>query len=143
MLRRVWDEIGQDNMSIIAAGCAFYALLALFPAITALVSIYGLVADPATIEQQIALRRRACRRRPSSIVTARPIVAARARQAGLECGAGAPARALRRHLRRQDALQALNIAYEERGDRGFLRLNLIALAFTAGGGHRRCHRDRA
>ena len=53
VLRRVWSEIGKDNMSIIAAGCAFYALLALFPAITALVAIYGIVADPATIEQQI------------------------------------------------------------------------------------------
>lgn len=53
VLRRVWDEIGKDNMSIIAAGCAFYALLALFPAITALVAIYGIVADPSTIEQQI------------------------------------------------------------------------------------------
>ena len=53
VLQRVWGEVGKDNMSIIAAGCAFYALLALFPAITALVAIYGLVADPATIEQQI------------------------------------------------------------------------------------------
>ena len=53
VLKRVWDEVGKDNMSIIAAGCGFYALLSLFPAITALVAIYGLVADPATIEQQI------------------------------------------------------------------------------------------
>ena len=51
---RVKDEISKDNMSIIAAGCGFYALLALFPAISALVSIYGLVADPAQIEQQMA-----------------------------------------------------------------------------------------
>ena len=41
VLQRVWGEVGKDNMSIIAAGCAFYALLALFPAITALVAIYG------------------------------------------------------------------------------------------------------
>ena len=53
VLKRVWDEVGRDNMSIIAAGCGFYALLALFPAITALVAIYGIVADPGTIEQQV------------------------------------------------------------------------------------------
>jgi membrane protein len=54
VLLRVKDEIGKDNMSIIAAGCGFYALLALFPGISALVAIYGLVADPAQIEQQLA-----------------------------------------------------------------------------------------
>ena len=53
VLRRVWDRVGKDNMSIVAAGCAFYAMLALFPAITALVSIYGLVADPQQVEQQV------------------------------------------------------------------------------------------
>ena len=47
VLLRVWDQLGKDNMSIVAAGCAFYAMLALFPAVTALVSIYGLIADPA------------------------------------------------------------------------------------------------
>ena len=61
---RVWDEVGKDNMSIIAAGCGFYALLALFPAITALVAIYGLVADPATIEQQIGRLGAVVPRRP-------------------------------------------------------------------------------
>ena len=57
VLKRVWDQVGRDNMSIVAAGCAFYAMLALFPAVTALVSIYGLVADPAQVGQQVeALR---------------------------------------------------------------------------------------
>ena len=47
ILYRVWDEIGNDRVGTIAAGTTFFVLLALFPAIAALVSIYGLVADPA------------------------------------------------------------------------------------------------
>ncbi len=38
---RVKDEVSSDNISIIAAGIAFYGLLAIFPGIAALVSIYG------------------------------------------------------------------------------------------------------
>ena len=40
-------------MPLLSAGVAFYALLALFPAIIAAVSIYGLVADPDTVRGQI------------------------------------------------------------------------------------------
>ena len=48
------EQIGTDNISMIAAGVAFYGLLAIFPAITALVSIWGLIADPAQVQQQFA-----------------------------------------------------------------------------------------
>ena len=54
VLWRVKDEIAKDNLSIVAAGVAFYALFAIFPAITALVTLYGLVTDPAEVEQQLA-----------------------------------------------------------------------------------------
>ena len=46
-----------DYMSLNAAGCAFYATLALFPAITMLISIYGMVFDPVTVEPQLAYLR--------------------------------------------------------------------------------------
>ncbi len=43
-----------DKVSIVAAGCAFYATLALFPAISMMVFIYGLVFDPVTVEPQLS-----------------------------------------------------------------------------------------
>ncbi|TDR93244.1 YihY/virulence factor BrkB family protein [Enterovirga rhinocerotis] len=46
---RVFDSISRDRILAVAAGVAFYGLLALFPAIGAFVALYGLVADPATI----------------------------------------------------------------------------------------------
>jgi membrane protein len=50
---RVKDEIRTDNLTLLAAGVAFYAMLGLFPAIIALITIYGLVADPNTIERHV------------------------------------------------------------------------------------------
>ncbi len=52
--KRTWAEIGSDRVLAVAAGVTFYALLALFPAITALVSLYGLVADPQTMIGHLA-----------------------------------------------------------------------------------------
>jgi membrane protein len=50
ILWRVKDEQSKDNLSIVAGGVAFYAILALFPALAAAVSIYGLMADPADVQ---------------------------------------------------------------------------------------------
>jgi membrane protein len=55
VVQRVREESARDNLSVAAAGCAFYALFAIFPAITAIVSIYGLTADPANIEWHFGL----------------------------------------------------------------------------------------
>ena len=48
--KRVWAHIGEHNVSIMAAGVAFYALLSIFPGLTALISLYGLIANPSDIE---------------------------------------------------------------------------------------------
>ena len=52
--KRTAKEVKADQVPLLSAGVAFYALLALFPAIIAGVSIYGLVADPTTVRDQIA-----------------------------------------------------------------------------------------
>src|SRR3546814_5529525 len=50
---RVVREIGRDRMSLVAAGVGFYSFLAFFPAIAALVLIYGLVADVGDVAGQL------------------------------------------------------------------------------------------
>jgi len=52
--KRTAKEVKADQVPLLSAGVAFYALLSLFPAMIAGVSIYGLVADPATVRDQIA-----------------------------------------------------------------------------------------
>ena len=52
--KRVMAEVKADHVPVVAAGCAFYAWVALIPALIALIMIYGLVASDATIQDQIA-----------------------------------------------------------------------------------------
>src|SRR5688500_2181439 len=53
IVKRAWAENKADNMPIIAGGVAFFGFLSIFPALIALVSLYGLVATPETVAQQI------------------------------------------------------------------------------------------
>jgi membrane protein len=53
ILVRVYREISDDRVMAIAAGVTFYVLLAIFPAVAALVSVYGLFADPQTIAEHL------------------------------------------------------------------------------------------
>ena len=51
ILKRTWQDLTNDHVSIVAAGIAFYSLLAVIPALAAVISIYGLAADPAQIQR--------------------------------------------------------------------------------------------
>jgi membrane protein len=53
--QQVWSESARDNLSVVAAGCAFYALFAIFPALSALISLYGIVANPADVERDFGV----------------------------------------------------------------------------------------
>jgi membrane protein len=53
ILKRSWAEHNADNMPIIAGGVAFFGFLAIFPALIASMSIYGLVASPETVAEQV------------------------------------------------------------------------------------------
>ena len=55
VVERTWTESGRHNLSVIAAGCAFYALFAIFPALTALITLFGLTANPVTLEAQFEI----------------------------------------------------------------------------------------
>lgn len=52
--RTLWQGLASANMSLAAAGCALYAMLALFPALTLLVAVFGTALDPAALEPQLA-----------------------------------------------------------------------------------------
>ena len=55
ILWRTYARIGDDRLLAVAAGVVFYGLLALFPAITAFVSLYGLFAKGSTIAEHLSL----------------------------------------------------------------------------------------
>jgi membrane protein len=53
IVKRAWAEHKADNMPIIAGGVAFFGFLSIFPALIALLSLYGLVATPETVARQV------------------------------------------------------------------------------------------
>jgi membrane protein len=134
VLKRVFADIGRKNLSIIAAGVSFYAMLSIFPALAAIVALYGFVADPATVQHQIAEiqgvipgeARKLLLDQLQAIVTA-----PRAKLGlGLIVGLGVALWGARSGV--VTLITALNIAYEEEEKRSLLRFQLAAMAMTLG-----------
>lgn len=55
IVKRIFKQMNEDNLSLVAAGVAFYALLAIFPAIAAVVSIYAYFSSPTDISEHLSL----------------------------------------------------------------------------------------
>jgi membrane protein len=134
ILWRVWAQIGEDNISILAAGVAFYSMLAVFPAITAFVSLYGLVADPGQVQDQFASLKGFIPDDAWRIINDQLTAVASARAGSLSIGAvvglaialwsaGAGVRAL---------MIALNNAYHQHERRSVVVFYLTAFLFTIG-----------
>jgi membrane protein len=132
VLLRTWREMGADHVTLVAAGVGFYGLLAIFPGIAALISVAGLVLDPASVEGQIE---QIAGLLPAD---AAEVLKAQARKVAEGAGAGVGLAALTGVLLSlysaskgmKGLMEGMNIAYDEEESRGFLALNLVALALT-------------
>lgn len=132
VLRRTAHEMISDKISLVAAGCAFWGTLALFPAISMLVAIYGLVFDAATAEPHMALLRdllppsafHLIEDRVHELVNRPPMMLTRnlALSTGVTLWSAATGT--------KSMLAALNLAYEERERRKFMHFQLVAFAMT-------------
>ncbi len=134
ILWRVWHETNEDRITLIAAGVTYYLLLALFPALAAFVSLYGFVANPVTVADHVALLAGLLPRDGLDIIRSQLQSLASADHGALTLGfVTALAIAFWSANNGVKSLfEALNIAYEEREKRSFLRLNVMAFAFTLG-----------
>jgi membrane protein len=134
VLWRTYEQVQEDRILSIAAGVVFYALLALFPAITALVSLYGLFAQSSTIQEHLAFLTTLM---PGAAVTiideqiAR-VVSKGNTQLGFGFLIGLGIALWSANAGMKALIDALNIVYEEEEKRGFFTLNLVTLAFTMG-----------
>jgi membrane protein len=133
ILLRVWQKIGADNASLVAAGIALNALLAIFPALAVAVSVYGLFASPAAVAVDL---------KPFFDIL--PPAAAQLLQDQMQSlvspthaklGIGAVVSALLALWGARQGISALmtatNIAYYEHERRGFFRQTALCLGFTA------------
>jgi membrane protein len=131
---RTYRQIGEDRLLAVAAGVVFYGLLAVFPAITALVSLYGLFASPAAISDQLALLSGILP--DSAVEILREQIGrltANSSKLGLGFIFGLAVALWSANSGMKAIMDALNVVYEEKEKRGFIRLNLISLAFTLAG----------
>ena len=132
VVQRVWLESGRDNLSLVAAGCAFYALFAVFPALSALIAIYGLTADPASAERQFDILSHVLPEQAYGVVIdqIRRLAGASSRSLGwgLVFSLGLALWSVGNLV--QALFAALNLAYEEPERRSMLRYYLSAFGFA-------------
>ena len=129
---RTYQQTGDDRLFAVAAGVVFYGLLAIFPALTALVSLYGLFASPAAISDHLSLA--------AGILPQGSIDILHDHIGELTLGSGAKlgfgfvfglAVALwSANAGIKAIMDALNVAYGEQEKRGFIKLTFVSLAFT-------------
>lgn len=135
ILKRTFSQIMDDRILTEAAGVTFYTLLALFPALAATISIYGLFANPAEMWSHIEslsgiipsggmdlLREQAQR------LTSKPQEAL-----GLGVLVGLLVSLWSANQAVTAIVDSLNVVYEEKETRSFVRLRVLTLSLTVGG----------
>lgn len=132
ILIRVKDRIGEDNLGIVAAGVAFFAFLAIFPAIVALLSIYGLAVDPQQAQQQISLLSDMMPEEAFSIIEERVENFLETSGTALSWGTilGIFISLWSANSGTKFLFTGTDIAYETDNTRGFIKQNAITLLFT-------------
>ncbi|MDB5374358.1 MAG: hypothetical protein JWP04_3000 [Belnapia sp.] len=135
ILKRTAGQVSDDRVLTEAAGITFFTLLALFPAIGALISIYGLFADPATISEHLAAMAVVVPDGGMQIIDeqVKRLVSKGDTSLGIGAVIGLATSLWSANQAMKALVDALNIVYEEKERRGFLLRTVVTLAFTLGG----------
>jgi membrane protein len=135
ILWRTFQQIDEDRLLATAAGVVFYGLLAIFPAVTALVSSYGLFADPSTISANLQTLAVMLPDGTFAIVQDQiaRVLAKETSTLGVTFALGLLMAIWSANAGMKAIFDALNVVYEEHETRSFIRLNLTSLAFTVAG----------
>ncbi|MGD9617844.1 MAG: YihY/virulence factor BrkB family protein [Alphaproteobacteria bacterium] len=134
ILWRVYNSLGEDRILMNAAGVTFYALLALFPAIGAFVSIYGLFADPGQITNHLDTLAGVLPGGGIDVIREQLTRVAAQGSGSLTFGLifGVLVSLWSANGGMKALFDALNVVYDEEEKRSFLRLNATTLMFTLG-----------
>jgi membrane protein len=135
ILIRTYEQINEDRLLAVAAGVVFYGLLALFPAITAIVSCYALFAKASTINDHLSMLSGILPGGAFDIVKEQ--VGRVLEKGNLKLGTAFVVSFLfalwSANGGMKAIIDALNVVYDEQEKRGFFKLNAVSLAFTFGG----------
>ncbi|WP_281969136.1 YihY/virulence factor BrkB family protein [Roseovarius nanhaiticus] len=129
---RIKDEMASDHIGLIAAGVAFYALLAIFPALTALLAIGGLLVEPSQIITQLQTLTEIVPQEVADIIIDQAESVAGSREGGLGLAAvlGILIALYSSSKGVGSLMEGLNVAYDEEEERGFIWLKVVTLALT-------------
>jgi membrane protein len=134
IVNRAWAENKADNMPIIAGGVAFFGFLAIFPALIALVSLYGLVASPSTVAKQVESFSSGLPTSARSLIsdqlTAITTRSGGALTVGLVVSILAALWSASGGV--SNLITAINLAYDEVETRGMVKRRLLSLGLTLG-----------
>ena len=135
VLKRAVTRFRHDRTTTIAGGVTFFSLVAIFPALAALVSLYGLFSDPDNLARQIKALGEVL---PSGVVTLideqmRHIIAESRANLGTTFLLTLGASLWSARTGMKALLDALDLIYDTRNHRGIVRRHLLALAFTLAG----------
>jgi membrane protein len=135
ILWRTYGQIGEDRLLAVAAGVVFYGLLALFPAVTAFVSLYGLFAKASTINEHFSLVGGLLPGGGVEIIQEQVnrIAAKGETKLGFAFAFGLGLALWSANAGMKALVDALNVIYDEKEKRGFIKLNFVSLVLTAGG----------
>jgi membrane protein len=130
--RRVKADMKADDATLLAAGVAFYALLALVPALVALVSTYGLVADPEEIQTNVDDALKAAPGEVQDLVSSQLSSIVEGSSSGLKVGVvvGLALALWTASSGVKNLMTAVNRAYHQEETRGFLKLRGLSLGLT-------------
>lgn len=130
--RRVTSELSADHVGLIAAGVAFYGLLAIFPAITAILAIGGLFLDPADILSQLGNLSVVVPDAAMQIITDQAAAVAGSREGGLGLAAltGIGIAIYSASKGMASLIEGMNVAYDVAETRGFFLRLAVTLALT-------------
>jgi membrane protein len=134
VLKQLYARFGNDRVMSVAAGVTFYALLSIFPAIAAFVSLYGLVGDPGRIQEHLNSMSGFLPGGAVEIVgdQVKRIASKGGSTLGFGLVLGLATALWSANAGVKAMFDALNIVYEAKEKRGFIALNLRSLAFTVG-----------
>jgi membrane protein len=132
--RRAFKESSADNVGILAGGISYSAFLAIFPALIAGISLFGLVADPATIAQQAEGVLAALPQEAQPLI--RDQITSLTQTSGSALSVGLVISILLALWSASggtsNLMTAINIAYDEKESRNFVKLRGTALLLTLG-----------
>jgi len=132
---RAWREVSNNNIFLIAGGVTYALLLALFPALAALSSLYGLLFDPNQVERQVQSLSSILPAQTAEMIGTQlhSLVEASSKSLGISAMVALGFALWSASRGMSGLISAFNIAYEQKETRSFLRFNAIALGLTVGG----------